>query len=98
MGHDRLAAARHLRSAKEALHMLAGRDRTAWLGMRDSNSEMSAQNIPLKARTDFRESNRFLATETIRVWAAASGTRSSSLGPGSQAGFLRGRLVIELHR
>jgi hypothetical protein len=28
---------------------------TAWLAMRDSNSKMSAQNIPLKTRTDFRE-------------------------------------------
>jgi hypothetical protein len=28
-------------------------------------SEMSSQNIPLKARTDFRESNRILATETV---------------------------------
>jgi hypothetical protein len=29
---------------------LAGRDPTAWLGMRDSNSEMSPQIIPLKGR------------------------------------------------
>jgi hypothetical protein len=40
---------------------------TAWLGMRDSNSEMSAQIIPLKGRTDSRKSSRILATETIRV-------------------------------
>src|SRR5258708_29850761 len=43
------------------------RDQTAWLGWEDSNSEMSAQNIPLKTRTDFRESGRIPATETIRV-------------------------------
>jgi Sigma-70 region 3 len=43
------------------------RDETAWLGMSDSNSEMSSQIIPLKGRTDFRESGRILATETIRV-------------------------------
>src|SRR5713101_3275022 len=30
-------------------------------------SEMSAQNIPLIGRTNLRESNRILATETIRV-------------------------------
>jgi len=30
-------------------------------------SEMSSQNIPLKARTDFRGSSRILATETIPV-------------------------------
>jgi hypothetical protein len=29
--------------------------------------EMSPQNIPLKGRTDFRESSRIPATETIRV-------------------------------
>jgi hypothetical protein len=31
------------------------------------NSETSAQIIPLKGRTDFRESSRILATKTIRV-------------------------------
>jgi hypothetical protein len=31
----------------------------------DSNSEMSSQNIPLKAHTDFRESSRIPAPETI---------------------------------
>src|SRR5258708_35357382 len=46
---------------------IAHRDRTAWLGWEDSNSEMSAQIIPLKGRTDLRESSRILATETIRV-------------------------------
>jgi hypothetical protein len=30
-------------------------------------SEMSSQIIPLKGRTDFRESNRILASETIRL-------------------------------
>jgi hypothetical protein len=30
-------------------------------------SEMSSQNMPLKGRTDFRESSRILTTETIRV-------------------------------
>ena len=43
------------------------RDQIAWLGMKDSNSEMSSQIIPLKARTDFQESGRILAIETIRV-------------------------------
>src|SRR5262249_36190285 len=33
----------------------AHRDRTAWLGWEDSNSEMSTQIIPLKDRTDLRE-------------------------------------------
>src|SRR6266511_2413976 len=33
---------------------------------------MSSQNIPLKGRTDFRESSRIPATETIRVRAADS--------------------------
>jgi hypothetical protein len=41
--------------------------RTPWLGMKDSNSQMSAQIIPLKSPTDFRESSRILTTETIRV-------------------------------
>ena len=40
---------------------------TAWLGIRDSNSKMSAQIIPLKSRTDLRGSSRILAAETIRV-------------------------------
>ena len=34
---------------------------------KDSNSEMSTQIIPLKDRTDLRESSRILALETIRV-------------------------------
>jgi hypothetical protein len=46
---------------------------TAWLGMKDSNSETSPQIISLKGRTDFRESSRILALETIRVRAAALG-------------------------
>jgi hypothetical protein len=41
------------------------RDRTAWL--EDSNSEMSSQIIPLKGRTDLRESSRIPALETTRV-------------------------------
>ena len=40
------------------VHILAGGDRTAWLGMQDSNSETSSQIIPLKGRTDLRESSR----------------------------------------
>jgi hypothetical protein len=40
---------------------------TAWLGMKDSNSQMLPQIIPLKDRTDLRESSRILALETIRV-------------------------------
>jgi len=47
--------------------LLVGRDPTAWLGRQDSNSEMSSQIISLKARTDFQEASRILATETIRV-------------------------------
>jgi hypothetical protein len=43
------------------------RDRTAWLGWEDSNSEMSSQIIPLKGRTDLRESSRIPALETTRV-------------------------------
>jgi len=46
---------------------MAYRDPTAWLGWEDSNSKMSAQNIPLKTRTDFREFSQIPATETIRV-------------------------------
>jgi hypothetical protein len=34
--------------------MSARGDRLAWLGMHDSNSEMSSQIIPLKGGTDFR--------------------------------------------
>jgi hypothetical protein len=34
--------------------MLGDGDPTAWLGMQDSNSEMSTQIIPLKDRTDLR--------------------------------------------
>jgi hypothetical protein len=48
-------------------HIFAAGDPTAWLGMSDSNSETSVQNIPLKGRTDFGKSSRILATETIRV-------------------------------
>src|SRR5262249_42722293 len=36
---------------------IAHRDRTAWLGMQDSNSETASQIIPLKGRTDLRESS-----------------------------------------
>ena len=32
---------------------------------------MSVQNIPLKGRTDFQQSSRILAAETIRIRAAA---------------------------
>jgi hypothetical protein len=41
---------------------------------------MSWQIIPLKDRTDLRESSRILALETIRVRGAALGIRSSGLG------------------
>src|SRR6516225_6419097 len=34
-------------------------DRTAWLRWKDSNSEMSSQNIPLKARSDPRDPAEF---------------------------------------
>src|SRR5439155_5675340 len=63
-----------------------GGDRTGWLGMSDSNSEMSSGSIHLRRRTDFQKSNRILATETIRVWAAAFQIRSSCRGPGSRQG------------
>jgi bifunctional non-homologous end joining protein LigD len=46
---------------------MARRDWTGWLGMQDSNSEMSTQIIALKDRTDLRESSRILALETIRL-------------------------------
>jgi hypothetical protein len=55
------------RKALATLDLLASGDPTAWLRWSDSNSEMSSQSIPLKGRTDFRESSRILATETIRV-------------------------------
>jgi hypothetical protein len=42
-----------------------GQRPAAWLGISDSNSE--SQIIRLKGRTDFRESSRIPATETIRV-------------------------------
>jgi hypothetical protein len=60
---------------------IAHRDPTAWLGIRDSNSETSAQIIPLKDRTDLRESNRMLLPRLfafeLRCWgdAARAGKR-----------------------
>jgi hypothetical protein len=42
------------------------RERTAWLGMKDSNSEMSSQITPLKIAA-IPGSCRILATETIRI-------------------------------
>src|SRR5262249_3224594 len=41
------------------------------VGVGGSNSEMLSQNIPLKGRTDFRQSSRIPTAETIR--AATSG-------------------------
>jgi hypothetical protein len=41
--------------------MMHGREKS------DSASEVSSQIIPLKDRTDLRESSRIRATETIRV-------------------------------
>jgi hypothetical protein len=41
---------------------------------------MSSQIIYLKYCTDLQDSNRILASETVRVWAAAPGIRSSGLG------------------
>ena len=64
------------------------RDGTAWLGMRDSNSEMSAQIIPLKGRGDFRGPAEFwpqrLFAFELRRWEA-------QLGPSARisAGCLR---------
>src|SRR5215211_1298056 len=61
---------------RDRLHVLGGGDETAWLGIRDSNSEMSPQIIPLKDRTDWRESSRILATEIfafeLRRWGNAA--------------------------
>ena len=48
-------------------NLVACRDQTAWLGWEDSNSEMSSQIIPLKARADSQDPSRILAMETIRV-------------------------------
>jgi hypothetical protein len=45
----------------------AHRDRAAWLGMSDSNSEMSRQIIPLKAHADSQDPSRIPARETTRV-------------------------------
>jgi hypothetical protein len=59
---------------------VAYRDPTAWLGMKDSNSEMSPQNIPLKGRADFRESGRIsprrLFACELRGWGYAAGLRA----------------------
>ena len=58
----------YVRFGSKAEKLAAPRgEQTAWLGRQDSNSEMSSQIISLKARTDFQESSRILATETIRV-------------------------------
>jgi hypothetical protein len=54
-------AARSAETGKAAAY----RDPTAWLGIRDSNSEMSSQIIPLKGRTDLQESSRIPATEIL---------------------------------
>ena len=55
--------------------------------MSDSNSEMSSGSIHLRRRTDFQKSNRILATETIRVWAAAWPTVS-------EMAFLEGAMMV----
>src|SRR6516165_10002098 len=60
--------------------------------MKDSNSEMSSQIIPLKGRTDLRESSRIPAMETIRVRAAAPGYAAQGwVLPGSSASVAHGR-------
>ena len=41
----------------------------------------SGKIIPLKGRADFLDSSQIPATETIRVWAASPGIRSSGLVP-----------------
>ena len=64
---------------------------TAWLGMRDSNSEMSGQNIPLKGRTDFRRSSRSRPRDYARS-KCDGGRRNSDLLPGS--GCLRWQSLI----
>ena len=46
---------------------------TAWLGMSDSNSEMSSQVIALKGRKDLQESSRILATETFSAFRCGIG-------------------------
>jgi hypothetical protein len=51
-------------------------DWTPGLGMLDSNSEMSSQNIPLKGRTDFRDAAEFrpqrLFAFELRGWEMRS--------------------------
>jgi hypothetical protein len=53
---------------------VSDRDCTAWLGLEDSNSEMSSQNMPLKCRTDFRDPAEFrpqrLFAFELRRWEA----------------------------
>jgi len=58
------------------VHILAGGDPTAWLGIQDSNSEMSSQIIPLKGRTiseglaEFRPQRLFAFQ--LRRWGYAA--------------------------
>ena len=49
-----------------AARTMAHRDRTAWLGMQDSNLETSSQIIPLKDRSNSRDPAEFWP-QTIRV-------------------------------
>jgi hypothetical protein len=56
---------------------------------------MSSQNIPLKGRTDFRESSRILATEAIRVELRRGETQ---LGPCARISSVRPPLYVTAHR
>jgi hypothetical protein len=59
-----------------ASSILAQGDLTAWLGMKDSNSEMSSQIIPLKGRTDSGKPAQFwpqrLFAVELRSWECAA--------------------------
>src|SRR5260370_16425556 len=63
-------------SVHTGIHMLPGRDRTAWLRWSDSNSEMSSQIIPLKDRADCGNPPEFwpqrLFAFDLRRWADAA--------------------------
>src|SRR5258707_1008454 len=64
------------RAVLSGIHMLPGRDRTAWLRWSDSNSEMSSQIIPLKDRADCGNPAEFwpqrLFAFELRRWADAA--------------------------
>jgi hypothetical protein len=70
-------------------------DLTAWLGMSDSNSEMSSQIIPLKRRSDFRESGGILALgDRSRL---SCGVEDMQLGPSAKAATMPARTIAETY-